>query len=136
MRKHTFGDAELREVGASRERGQRERQHPGVHVLAQRRRLVDGGILMLGMHAQLVGDPRGLVARARQRARTGDVGLEQLVDEVDVRKDGVGVGAVEQDVLEELERNVLGGRQTLAFHRAIRGSGKFGGRSDGIVGFG
>jgi hypothetical protein len=47
-----------------------------------------------------------------------------------------GVLQLEQDVLEELERDVLRLGETLALDRAFIGGGELGRRADGVVGLG
>ncbi|PRP91222.1 hypothetical protein ENSA5_57450 [Enhygromyxa salina] len=96
------GHAEVPEVGPRLDRRQRKRQAPRKHELRDSGRgledlgVVDVEVEVLGVDPQLLGRPRGLVPGIREAV--GELGLEQLVDQVDVRQRRVGVGAIEQDV--------------------------------------
>jgi hypothetical protein len=48
-------------------------------------------------------------------------------------RDDLGAAQLEQDVLEELERDLLRGREALCFHRARRRGGELRERADRIV---
>ena len=120
-------DAQVPQVGARLEQPEVEREAAGIDLLGQMP--VRALVQVLGVGAQLLRGPRGLVGRGL----TSDGVLQDLVDQVDVRKLGVGVGAAQLDVAEvrsALEQHVEG---RLVSHRPVglRDGGR-GGRSVGL----
>ena len=97
--------------------------------------------------------PRYSIASGGRRLDVGDRALDRADDVGDrhlvgrpgepVAAFGAAAGAddalvleLEQDVLEELQRDVLGVGEALALDRALAGGGQLGGRTDGVIGLG